>query len=201
MLVCGVPKRIDRDQRKAELAEAVWHVAQQRGIGAVSVRAVAEQAGVVVGSLRHVFPTRAELLLFSAELMVARATDRVLAVPRSEDPQAYALEVLRQLLPLAPDSRTELEVNLALIAEAPAEPGLAGIRDHAHRQLEEACVQLVQLVSGRERAAPVVQRGRRLHALVDGLAVHLLVQPPAESGEWALDIVREELAGLAAWKP
>lgn len=51
-----VPRTIDRDARKEQLAEAVWRVVRERGIGAVSVRTVAEEAGVVVGSLRHVFP-------------------------------------------------------------------------------------------------------------------------------------------------
>lgn len=54
-----------------------------------------------------------------------RATQRILAVPHSQDQQQYALDVLRQLLPLEPDSRAELEVNIALIAEAPALPELA----------------------------------------------------------------------------
>ena len=57
-------RSIDLTARKAQLAEAVWQVILDRGISAVSVRTVAEQAGLVVGSLRHVFPTRAELLAY-----------------------------------------------------------------------------------------------------------------------------------------
>jgi len=203
-----VPRRIDRRERKAQLAEAVWRIAQERGIGAVSVRSVAEQAGVVVGSLRHVFPTRAELLAFSAELMVRRATERIQALPRSSNPQRYALQVLEQLLPLAADSRTELEVNIALIAEAPAQPELRTIRDDAQRQLEELCVQLVELLTEQPRSSHVVQQGRRLHALLDGLAIHLLSEPHADivheaagdhtaDGEWAVDILRAEISEIA----
>lgn len=143
-----MPSRIDRDSRKAQLAEAVWRVIGARRIGAVSVRSVALQAGVVVGSLRHVFPTRAELLEFSAELMVKRATERIRAVPEVEDPQQYALQALRHLLPLEADSRAELEVNVALIAESPALPELVPIRDHAYRQLPEVCTRLVGLLAG-----------------------------------------------------
>ncbi|ERK69927.1 transcriptional regulator, TetR family, partial [Leifsonia aquatica ATCC 14665] len=138
-----MPRTIDRDARKAQLAEAVWRVIVERGIGAVSVRTVAAEAGVAVGSLRHIFPTRTELLEFSAELMVDRATARILALPVG-DPREHALDVLRQLLPLTPDSRAELEVNIALIAEAPALPGLARIRDEADRALTGACLGLVE---------------------------------------------------------
>ena len=190
-------RSIDLAARKAQLAEAVWQVILDRGISAVSVRTVAEQAGVVVGSLRHVFPTRAELLSFSAELMVQRATERVVATPWSDETEKYAVDVIRQLLPLEPDSRAELEVNLALIAEAPAQPDLRDIRDHAHAQLREVCIRLVELVSGRDRDATVVTTARRLHALIDGLAVHIL-HGDADDGEWAVAILRDEISHIAA---
>ncbi|WP_454114983.1 TetR/AcrR family transcriptional regulator [Microbacterium lacticum] len=189
-------RSIDLAARKAQLAEAVWQVILDRGISAVSVRTVAEQAGLVVGSLRHVFPTRAELLSFASELMVRRATERVLATPWSDDPQQYALDVIKRLLPLEPDSRAELEVNLALVAECPAQPSLGEIRDHAHAQLLEACARLVELLSGRLRDPELIVTARRLHAIVDGLALHLLHGDPDDT-EWALAIVRDELARIA----
>lgn len=192
-----MPKRIDREQRKAELAEAVWRVVRERGIAAVSVRSVAEEASVVVGSLRHVFPTRAELLEFSAELMVQRAGERIQAIPRGEDDSLYVLEVLTQLLPLEPESRAEMEVNIALIAEAPALPELMAIRDEAHRQLGEACVNYVELLLRRPRDAHIIQQARRLHAIIDGLAMHLL-HSPSHDNDWAIDILRDELAHLTA---
>ncbi len=185
-------RSIDLAVRKAQLAEAVWQVILDRGISAVSVRTVAEQAGLVVGSLRHVFPTRAELLSFSAELMVQRATERVLATPWSDDPQQYALAVIQRLLPLEADSKAELEINLALVAECPAQPDLGAIRDHAHAQLFEVCVRLVELVTMKERNAQLLLDAHRLHALVDGLALHLL-HYAVDDREWALAIVRDEL--------
>lgn len=192
-------KRIDRDQRKAELAQALWRIVRERGIGAVSVRSVADEAGVVVGSLRHLFPTRAELLVFSAELMMHRTRERILAIPRGEDNQEYALEVLTQLLPLETESRAEMTVNLALIAEAPALPELVTIRDDAYQQLSEACTQLVELLAQRQsRDARIVQQGRRLHAIVDGLAIHLLTQPPSEETDWAVAILHDELARITS---
>jgi AcrR family transcriptional regulator len=191
-----VSRSIDHAARKAQLAEAVWQVILDRGISAVSVRTVAEQAGLVVGSLRHVFPTRAELLSFSAELMVQRATERVLAAPWSDDPQQYALEVITRLLPLEPDSRAELEVNLALVAEGPAQPSLGVIRDHAHAQLLEVCVRLVELLTGLPRDPELIVTARRLHAIVDGLALHLLHAGP-DGTEWALAIIRDEITRIA----
>lgn len=187
----------DRQARKEQLAEAVWQVILDKGVSAVSVRTVAEQAGVVVGSLRYVFPTRTELLNFSAELMVARATERALATPHKEDPQEYVFDVIKQFLPLGPESKAELEVNLALVGECAAQPSLSDIRNHAHEQLREAFTQLVQLLTNTpERDDVVLTSARRLHALVDGLALHLLHAEPSES-RWALDLVKEEIARIS----
>ncbi|GAA3663145.1 TetR/AcrR family transcriptional regulator [Microbacterium marinilacus] len=191
----------DRQARKEQLAEAVWQVILDKGVGAVSIRTVADQAGVVVGSLRYVFPTRTELLNFSAELMVARATERALATPWDDDPQEYAFQVIAQFLPLEPESRAELEVNLALVGESAAQPALIDIRNHAHEQLRAAFVRLVQLLTGSaEGDGETLASARRLHALVDGLALHLLHTDPtdAQGAEWALVLVRQEIARISA---
>lgn len=195
-----MPKLIDVDKRRHDLAAAVWTVVRERGIGAVSVRTVAAEAGVAVGSLRHVFPTRTELVLFSAELMLTQARERINSVPRSGVIADDALAVLRELLPLSPDARAELEVNLALIAEAPAVPELSGIRDRATAELAELCTAIAHwLMSGGADAptsAAATRAGQRLYALVDGLALHLLSAPADADPTWAVDILRDEISRL-----
>lgn len=191
-------RTIDKEARKAQLAEAVWQVILDEGIGAVSVRTVAERAGVVVGSLRHIFPTRAELVVFSAELMVKRATERLLAIKPDDDVREYVFTIVKQLLPLDPDSRAEFEINLALFAEGTAVKGLVNIRQDANRQLADLFVRLVEMLTGERDTPESLQQSRRLHALVDGFAFHILHQPEMEDTSWALDILWAEINSLAA---
>lgn len=191
-------RTIDKEARKAQLAAAVWQVILDEGIGAVSVRTVAERAGVVVGSLRHIFPTRAELVVFSAELMVKRATERLLAIKPDDDVREYVFTIVKQLLPLDPDSRAEFEINLALFAEGTAVKGLVDIRQDANRQLADLFVRLVEMLTGERDTPESLQQSRRLHALVDGFAFHILHQPEMEDTSWALDILWAEINSLAA---
>lgn len=191
-------RTINKEARKAQLAEAVWQVILDEGIGAVSVRTVAERAGVVVGSLRHIFPTRAELVVFSAELMVKRATERLLAIEPDDDVREYVFTIVKQLLPLGPDSRAEFEINLALFAEGTAVKGLVDIRQDANRQLADLFVRLVEMVTGERDTPESLQQSRRLHAMVDGFAFHILHQPEMEDTSWALDILWAEINSLAA---
>ncbi|GBF17753.1 transcriptional regulator BetI [Rhodococcus sp. Br-6] len=184
-----------REERKTRLAEAVWRVIAERGITAVSVRTVAAEAGMAVGSLRNLFSTQAELLEFSAELMVERAAARVTAIPPSADTVAYALAAISELMPLTPETRREFEINVALIAETPAHPGLARTRDQAHRQLLDLFTRIAAMLRGETTVPSPASRaaGRRLLALADGLGLHLLHQRPGDDTDWALDIIRGEL--------
>ena len=70
------------------------------------------------------------------------------------------------------------------------------IRNHAYQQLGEACTQLVELLVQRPRDGQVLGQARRLHALIDGLALHLLMQSASEDNAWAVDILRDELARI-----
>ncbi len=188
---------MDRDARKAQLAEAVWQVILDQGVSAVSVRTVAERAGVVVGSLRHVFPTRSELVQFSAELMMERVTERLLATESRDDPREYAVAIIKNVLPLDPDRRAEYEVNLALLAERAAVPGLQQVGLDAHRRLAGLCARLVGMLTGEAGTPSAASLARRLHALIDGLAFHLFHQPVGSDVTWALDIVQGELTAIA----
>lgn len=127
--------KVSRELRKSRLAEATWRVILEQGIGAVSVRAVAAEAGVAVGALRHLFPTQSGLLDFSAELMLERATARIAALGPASDDIEFAMNVIQEVLPLTEQTRREFEINIALLAETPANPELAVIRDRAHREL------------------------------------------------------------------
>lgn len=175
------------------MAEAVWQVILEQGISSVSVRTVADRAGVAVGSLRHVFPTRAELVQCAAELMVQRATERILAITPKEDPREYVFDIIKSLLPLEQDSRAEFEINLALFVEGTAVPSLIEVRESAHRQLAELTSRLVEMLTGESRTV----QARRLHALIDGIAFHLIHQPLESDHSWALDIIWQEILVIA----
>ena len=85
---------------------------------------------------------------------------------------------------------TRLRIDLDL-------PELVAIRDHAYQELAEGCTCLVEMLLGRPRDPQITEHGRRLHALVDGLAIHLLMHPPPEDSDWAIAILRDELTRIA----
>ncbi len=152
---------------------------------------------MAVGSLRHLFPTQRSLLEFSAELMIERATRRVNAITPSADVVAYTMAVMGELIPLPPETRREFEIGIALIAETPANPSLAGIRNRTHEQLLDLFARIVATLRGQDAPTESHKReARRLLALVDGLGLHLLHQSADADPSWATDILREELVRI-----
>ncbi len=198
-----VPRLIDHDRRREELAQALWRVVTTKGIGAVSIREVAAEAGVSAGSLRHLFPTREQLVIAAAEQMLRNVERRIMALPRDVPPVEFAECALAQALPLDPERRTEFAVNLALVAEEPAVPALAGIRRETYDGLRQLCRAVVDALRpaspdhrDRRSAEEADEAARRLHVLIDGLAFHLF--QGGDDGDWTRQTLRGELAAIAA---
>lgn len=193
-----MPRKIDHASRKSQLIDALWSVIHQQGMSAVSLRTVADSAGVSVGSLRHMFPTRDALLVYAAELMIERVTERIRSVQLSGDAVADATAILMHLVPRDTQSRSEMEINVALVAESGADPNLVKIRAQAKEELAGLCELLLVRLRPDAPLARVTARSRKVHALVDGLAFHLVQSANDADNHWAEEIIRNELKDWAS---
>lgn len=192
--------RPDSDTRKRELGEALWRVVLRDGIEAASVRKVAAEAGVSAGSLRHVFPSQSELLAFAMRLIVDEVTRRVRAVDDSGDVRDVVEQRLRTLLVLDVDTRAIFDVWLAFAARARVDAGLRPLRDETHGQVRELCRQSVELLRLHDRARPdldVAFEAERLHAFIDGIALHATVEPELTTPARQIEMLSRQLDSLA----
>ncbi|MGN7780065.1 TetR/AcrR family transcriptional regulator [Mycolicibacterium sp. 22603] len=189
-----MPRKIDHAARKAELVDALWSVIHHQGVSAVSLRSVAAEAGISVGSLRHIFPTRSALLTSASELMIDNVTRRVRSVPTDLPALSYATTVLLHLIPTDAVSHAEMEINLALISEAGADPELVRLRDHTRAELFGLCRRLLTVLRPDAPATALTAAARRLHVLIDGLAFQLVQMKSARSRSWARALIEDELS-------
>lgn len=195
-----MPKLIDHARRREELAEAAWRVLLRDGVGKVSVRNVAAEAGLTVSSLRHVFATQDELLEFALELVLDRVRQRVeplLPVADRRGVEAVACE----FLPLSPERWAEMEVYLSLFMAAGTNPELAPHRDQAHAALRASCRNLISALDNGTDLAPGADQeleAQRLHALLDGLAMHIVFEGVRGDTAGARRVLRAHLDALAA---
>ena len=175
-----MPKVVDHEQRRRELAGAVWRVIRREGIDRASVRTVAAEAGWSPGALRHYFASQSELLAFAMRLVVERIEDRIAALDRAADPRRAVEQVLHELLPLDDERRAENEVWLAFSARALIDPELRAQHNEVHDALHQACASSLETLAAAGRAQDGSQTAlqvERLHALTDGLAMHTALRP------------------------
>jgi AcrR family transcriptional regulator len=66
----------------------VFRVIRRDGVDQASLRAVATEAGLVIGSVRHYFATHDEMIVFAMRVLADRVTTRIAALGK---PQANAL--------------------------------------------------------------------------------------------------------------
>ncbi len=123
-----MPKQVDHEQRRRLLAEAVFAVIGSRGFEAVSLRDVAEQAGVSMGTVQHYFPAKQQMLTFALSHMRARVMARLQdALTQLHEPTRRDLirAATAVMLPVDPAGREEACVNVAFFSAATVTPAYA----------------------------------------------------------------------------
>ncbi len=191
-----MPKIVDHEQRREELAAAVWRLASRDGLDAVTIRSVSAEAGWSTGALHHYFSDKEELLLFAFKTVADRVGRRVAtARAESSEPLELARELLAIGLPLDDERRDETRLWFAFLGLALTRPPLA----RAQRLAYEAWRRIVAdaLRDARERGdidedVDVEREAAALVALVDGLAVQASFDPDCLD----VDLVDERLAEL-----
>jgi len=125
-----VPKVVDHDQRRRQIAEALLRVAGERGLHNAGMREVAEAAGMSVRLIQYYFGTKEQLLLFAMQHLAEQLGKRAMARIRARageapaDPRTIIEAILAEGLPDDEDSRSFLVVYTAYFALSLTDPAL-----------------------------------------------------------------------------
>lgn len=141
-----MPRVVDHDERRRQIAEALLAVAARDGHESVSSRAVAKELGVATGSLWHYFDGFDDVVR-AAAAEVTRRTDERIAVATEGLRGLPRLDALmREVLPVDAATRAEAHVvvgfwgRLATLASTPdgAAPTRATWQDGIRESLDQA---------------------------------------------------------------
>ncbi|MEO7130226.1 MAG: TetR family transcriptional regulator C-terminal domain-containing protein [Dermatophilaceae bacterium] len=188
-----MPKLVNYPERQVAIAEAAWRLVLRHGVGGVSVRAVAAEADLATASLRQAFPTQDALLGFCFELVLERAAARITALPAGGDARERAERTLLEVLPLDAERAAEMQVWLSFAGASMTDPLLSSIYARGHDALRELCLAVIQALAPEVDAQ--IEAGR-LHALIDGLAMHLVSRRDPTAIEAAPRILGTHLDSL-----
>jgi AcrR family transcriptional regulator len=127
-----VPKRVDHEQRRREIADALLRAAAARGLHATGMREVAAEAGVSLRLVQYYFGTKEELLLAGMQHLAVRFSERAMTrIRRSKaagapaGPRDVIAAILTEGLPADDEQRTFTVLYTAYFALSLTDPALA----------------------------------------------------------------------------
>ena len=157
-----MPKRVDHEERRRQIADALVRTAAARGLHATGMREVAAEAGVSLRLVQYYFGSKEELLLAAMQRLAIQFAERGMArirrVKETENPispRGVIAAILTEGLPADEERRTFTIVYTAYLALSLTDPALA------IKPLGKNSDAVTDVVAAQLRAAQLAGRKRR----------------------------------------
>ncbi|MBP2413540.1 AcrR family transcriptional regulator [Arthrobacter stackebrandtii] len=204
-----MPKIVNADDRRELVADAVFQVIAERGLTQASLRNVAAQAALALGSVRHYFENQAELMEFAFRVNSERIHLRALDVLETLEQDGLAATrnglldqcagVLEELLPLDDERRADAVVHMEFMLDARTNTELLDAAQDDYRATGAIVGRVLLALMESPLAVPnlvPVDEAERLIALLDGLSLRMVLQPAWAAPEQGQATLRRHLAAL-----
>lgn len=193
-----MPKIVDHALRKLEIAEATWRVVKEKGIKGASARNIAQESGLSLGALRHYFPAQDDLLVFAMQVVKDRVMARIQRIPTLDlPPLQKVLSIFLELMPTDEEKRVEMEVwfEFTLHMKKMNLPAFDAQHDGIYELIEEVLSYLDELNLLRQGLNRSLE-AERLYAVLDGLALHALLDASRLDSERIREVLQLQLASI-----
>ena len=125
-----MPKKVDHEVRRREIADAVLRLAATEGLESVSLRHVAAEAGISMGLVQHYFRGKDDMLAFAYEHDARRHELRIVEKLRAVD-RPTVRDVVRtimvEILPIDEQSRASWLAGIAFFIRAMSNERMAAV--------------------------------------------------------------------------
>jgi AcrR family transcriptional regulator len=197
----------DAGDRREQMLKAALEVILERGYAETRIADVAERTGTSPALVIYYFKTRDQLLTeairHSEDTWYAENLRRMKTISTAAGQLAEAIAMI--CLPENPEPRLYWLLWLDLWAFAPRNPGLAAVRQKSDERWREL---IRSIVLGGQDAGEFASVDAddftiTLTALLDGLAVQIVLEDPEVAPQRAYDLAMRFTAGQLGfdWKP
>ena len=188
-MVNEMPKKVDHDERRRQITDAVCRITLRGGLHAATFRTVATEAGISAPLVQHYFASKAELLETTQLHVGERSTARLLNWIDQTDgsPRQVLGAFLKSFIPADDDSRTAGLMFLALATEAVVSPDRSAKSGPRQVEVELMLTAITgQLERGelRNGVDPDVEAGL-LMALTTGLGQYVMLETMSPENAYA----------------
>ncbi|AMM33396.1 TetR family transcriptional regulator [Sinomonas atrocyanea] len=193
-----MPRNVDAALRRQEIVEAVKRIVIADGLGRVSLREVAAEAGLVVGSVRHYFGSSAELAAHAFDAVTDSVLGRLEAAGAAAHGTAEdgCVAQLCQLLPLDEARAVDLCVWTEFKLAARTRPELEPPAERSHRAVAAALGRALVRLCPALAQEDLVREAERLLATVEGLGLHAMLHGRWLDADLCTEVVRAQVASV-----
>jgi AcrR family transcriptional regulator len=198
------PRVVDPAVRRQAVAEAVFRVVVRDGVEQASLRNVAVEAGLAIGSIRHYFDSHDDMIIFAVEALIHSIDQRVFAHVKAmkdrTDPRRPGERVLSEVLPLDERRRDEAVLWLAFATAARTRPSLLPHAERLYDGLRQLCLRAVTVMAEAGTIAASLDlrlEAERLASLLNGLTVDGVLHPDRMTPELTVSVLRRHLDSLS----
>ncbi|NMF01463.1 TetR/AcrR family transcriptional regulator [Aneurinibacillus aneurinilyticus] len=192
-----MPKLIDHEERRKQIAEATWDVILEQGMEGATVRNIAKKAGLSLGALRHYFSTQEELLVYTMKLVKEKATARINKISIQDlHPKEKVLKIILEIVPINDETMAEMKVWFTFTAYFRHKKN---IFDAQHDGIFIAVQKLVDYLDQMnllKKNLDIEIEIEKLYALIDGLALHAMLEPQRVNKERIVRVLVHHLNSI-----
>jgi AcrR family transcriptional regulator len=189
-----MPKIVDHEQRRAEIAEAFWRAVTRQGIEGATIRAVAAEAGWSRGIVEHYFADKQAMVFYACRMAIGRT----LAETKLRHEELVGRQALRAVLLDCLASKSQ-KVWFELLSLAGREPALAAELARFDAEVSTVIAEIITEMMARGEAAPDLDpaaEARGVFGFSISLKVDARMQPEAQREEVVETPVERFLDGL-----
>ena len=193
-----MPKIVDHEQRRDEIALVACRVVAQYGFEQATVARIAREAGYTTGMVAHYFDTKQDIIIAALRLILRRIEVRL--TPSAE--RADLLTLLTEALPVDETRFTECAFWIAFWGQMPADRRLKRINGWLHREYLRLFERCLAHGWGEWRDWPLSVREQVLRSVVTFIN-GITASTVASHSDWPatrqIEQLRLQLELLRAW--
>jgi AcrR family transcriptional regulator len=191
-----MPKDVDHEARRYEIAQSVWRVVADEGLERATIRRIAEETGWSAGVLAHYFSDKEDMLLSSLRSCYEQIRVRLDAKLAGLSGMGALRELILDNLPLDAERQLETRFLMNYWSREIRE------RRHSEHPVARGPV-MVDVIAGYVREGQLAGEitperdaddiAEMLLGLIDGFSLHALLDPERLTPARQITLVDEEL--------
>jgi AcrR family transcriptional regulator len=192
-----MPKIVNHEERKKQIAQATWRVILKSGMEGASVRNIAKEGGFSLGALRHYFSTQEELLVYAMNLVKDQARERINEILITDlPPKEKVLRLLLEIVPTNKQTLVEMEVWFAFTFHF---RNKKGVYDPKHDGIYEGIKRIITFMDNEKLLKNGIDKdieAEKLYAIIDGIALHAFLEKERLNKERIVQVLTSYLDSI-----